>query len=118
MILENGDFFVTDSTQRIHGEGGVVEIPDMFEGIVFQAMEVSGDWVAARVVERSMKDPPYITSIKWKNRNIQSVSKKYGEFIENSRSEDTGKQPDFSELMEDMATLIDPESRERDEKNE
>jgi len=122
MILENGEFFVTDSIQSIvNHEGDNIEVTDMFEGVVFQAMEVCGDWVAARVVERSLEEgsPAYITSIKWTTRNVQIVSKQYGELIEKSRGEDEENEPDFSALLSEVAVLLEePEGPENDQEKE
>ena len=87
--LEALDFFVIDDKpQKITNQMGLeVQIVSDYEGAVFQAIEVCGEHVAARVIEREAdeSEKPIVLSLNWRRHNVSFVTETYAKAIMNSK---------------------------------
>lgn len=101
-ILEAGDFFVIDDNpQEIEDQSGLkVSVVSELYGAVFQAKEVVGEYVAARLIERGedSSKPGVVYSINWRRHKVSIVTPSYAEAISNSRKID--QRSDFLEELE------------------
>lgn len=103
MILETNEFFIiTDSPQVFEHVGGMsVKLPSEFDGVVFKAVLVEGDYVAAEVVERS-PDPsekPIVFSLNYTRHEIMPVSKHYAKAISDSRKLEFPESTDMTKIF-------------------
>lgn len=109
--LENGDFFVVnDRPQEIENPAGIkVSIMSDLEGAVFEALEVCGEMVAAKVVEREMKpnSKHIVISLNWRRHNVTPVTKGYADAIYNSRKLPRGFD-EFEDGMEEFDNSREP----------
>jgi hypothetical protein len=89
MVLEKNDYFViADKPQTFTNSLGIeMPIRSDFDGMVFQALEVCGDFVAAKIVEADpdLNKKPVVLSLNYTLHQIMTVTKAYAEALMNSR---------------------------------
>lgn len=90
MELDKDDYFVIDETPQeiTNSAGAKIQILSDFDGVVFQAKEVCGDFVAAKLIERDSWESnaaDLVISLNRRRYNIFPVSKQYAECIMKSR---------------------------------
>jgi hypothetical protein len=117
MLLEKDDYFVIDDPPQeiINKLGAKITILSDFDGLVFQALEVCGDFVAARIIERDSSENLekfLVISLNAKRHTIYPVTQKYAESIMKSRSNISKSK---STIMDDFAKIMyDLEDNEGD----
>ena len=90
MILEDGDYFIISDLPQVFSNpsGMTIKIPSEFDGMVFRAALVEGDYVVAEVIERDrpVDSKPMTLSINYTRHEISPVSEDYARLISDSRS--------------------------------
>lgn len=115
MILETDNYFVVNDKPQIFSNqtGMQMKIPNEFEGMVFRAALVDGDYVAAEVIERDRQpdEKPIVFSINHTRYDIITVSKFYAEIISNSRKLNY---PSEEEMIKLFGGMQEPEGNDPD----
>ncbi len=103
MELDKDDYFVIDEVPQeiTNSAGAKIQILSDFDGLVFQAKEVCGDFVAAKLIERDSFESPIadlIISLNRRRYNIFPVTRQYAECIMKSRKNPASSM--FQDLQE------------------